>query len=147
MHDAKIVVQGSSLVNQVRPMVSTILSRSSSRPGQTARRQVRVHEVSSNQSSEEAVVSSFSNVNVDQSSDGSGFSCSSVVVPRVLIRTSGPLSESQAELHLIANSSWASQMEEGEFADDEIAQRALRVERRLAFLKSGYRAPPTVSDD
>ena len=147
MHDAKTVVQGSSLVNQVRPMVSTILSRSSSRPGQTARRQVRVHEVSGNQSSEEAVVSSFSNVNVDQSSDGSGVSCSSVVVPKVIIRTSGPLSESQAELHLIANSSWASQMEEGEFADDEIAQRALRVERRLASLKSGYRAPPTVSDD
>ena len=92
-------------------------------------------------------MSSFSNVNVDQSSDGSGVSCSSVVVPKVLIQTSGPLSESQAELHLIAKSSWASQMEEGEFADDEIAQRALRVERRLASLKSRYRAPPTVSDD
>ena len=82
-----------------------------------------------------------------RSSDGSGFSCSSVEVLRVLIRTSGPLSESQAELRLIPNSSWASQMEEGEFTDDEIAQRALRVERRLASLKSGYRAPPTVSDD
>ena len=135
------------MVNRVRPKVSTILSRSSSRLGQTARRQVRVHEVSGNQSSEEEVVSSFSNVNVDQSSDGSGFSCSSVVVPRVLIRTSGPLSESQAELHLIPNSSWASHMEEVEFADDEIAQRALRVERRLASLKSRYRAPLTVFDD
>ena len=68
-------------------------------------------------------MSSFLNVNVDQNSlrDGSSLSCSSVVVPRVLIPNSGPLSESQAELHLIANSSWASQMEEGEFADDEIA--------------------------
>ena len=75
-------------------MVSTILSRSSSRPGQTARWQVRVHEVSGNQSSEEAVVSSFSNVNVDQSSDGSGLSCSSVLVPRVLTLNSGPLLES-----------------------------------------------------
>ena len=48
VHDSRTIVQGSSVVNQVHPMVSTILSRSSSRPGQTARRQVRVHEDSSN---------------------------------------------------------------------------------------------------
>ncbi|KAI9174281.1 hypothetical protein LWI28_014953 [Acer negundo] len=97
-------------------MVSTILSRSSSRPGHTSRQQVRVHEVSGNQSSEEAVVSSASNVNVDQSSllDGS-------------------------------DSSWASQMEKGELVDAEIAQRALRVERRLASLKSQCWALSTVS--
>ena len=94
-------------------------------------------------------MSSFSNVNVDQSSlrDGYGISCSSVADPRVLIRNSGSLSESQAELRLIADSSWASQMEEGELADAEVAQRALRVERRLASLKSGYRAPPSIFDD
>ena len=52
-------------------------------------------------------MSSFPNVKVDQSSlqDGSGLSCSSVVVPRVLIQNSGPLSESQAELRFIADSS------------------------------------------
>ena len=127
MHDSRTVVQGSSVVNQFRPMVSTILSRSSSRPGHTARRQVRVHEVSGNQSTEEVI--------------------SSVVDPRVQIQSSGPWSESQAELRLIADSSWASQVEEGELADAEVAQRALRVERRLASLKSGCRAPPTVSDD
>ena len=33
VHDSRTVVQGSLVVNQVRPMVSTILSRSSSRPG------------------------------------------------------------------------------------------------------------------
>ena len=38
MHDSKTVVQGSLLVNQVRRMVSTILSRLSSRSGQTAHR-------------------------------------------------------------------------------------------------------------
>ena len=123
VHDSRTVVQGSSVVNQFRPMVSTILSRSSSRPGHTARRQVRVHEVSGNQSTEEAIVSSVPNVNVDQSSlhDGSSFSCSSVVDPRVQIQSSGPWSESQAELRLIADSSWASQVEEGELADAEVA--------------------------
>ena len=141
VHDSRAVVQSSSVVNQFRPVVSTILSRSSSRPGLTARRQVRVQE--------EVVVSSTPNVNVDLSSlrDGSGFSCSSVVDPRVQIQSSGPLSESHAELRLIADSSWASQVEEGELADAEVAQRTLRVERRLASLKSGYRAPPTVSND
>ncbi|KAI9200243.1 hypothetical protein LWI28_004827 [Acer negundo] len=110
------------MVNQVRPMVSTILSRSSSRPGHTARRQVKVHEVSGNQSSKEAVVSSALNVNVDQSSlqDGSGFSCSSVVDPKV---------------------------EEGKLVDVEIAQKAFWVERRLASLKSGCRAPSTIFDN
>ena len=111
VHDSRTVVQGSSVVNQFCPMVSTILSRSSSRSGHTALRQVRVHEVSSNQSTEEAI--------------------SSVVDPRVQIQSSGPWSESQA------NSSWASQVEEGELADAEVAQRVLRVEGRLASLKSG----------
>ncbi|KAI9194183.1 hypothetical protein LWI28_003774 [Acer negundo] len=125
------------------------LSRSSSSPSHTARRQVRVHEVSGNQSSEEAVVSSASNVNVHQSSlrDGSGFSCSSVVDPKVQIQSSGPWSASQAELRLIADSFWASQVEEGELIDAEIAQRALRVEHRLASLESKCLAPSTVSDD
>ncbi|KAK0586509.1 hypothetical protein LWI29_008193 [Acer saccharum] len=118
VHDSRIVVQGSSVVNQVRPMVSTILSRSYSCLGQTARRQVRVHEVSGNQPSKEAI-----------------------------IQNSSLLSESQDELRLIADSSWASQMEESELANTEVAQRALRVERRLASLKSGYWTPLTVSDD
>ncbi|KAI9191715.1 hypothetical protein LWI28_012456 [Acer negundo] len=80
------------MVNQVRPMVSTILPRSYSGPGHMARQQVRFHEVSGNQSSEKAVVSSASNVNVDQSSlqDGSGFSCSLVVDLRVQIQSSSP---------------------------------------------------------
>ena len=121
VHDSRTVVQGSSVVNQFCPMVSTILSRSSSRSGHTALRQVRVHEVSGNQSTEEAI--------------------SSVVDPRVQIQSSGPWSESQAELRLIADSSWASQVEEGELADAEVA---LRVERRLASLKSGCQAPSTV---
>ncbi|KAI9198247.1 hypothetical protein LWI28_012411 [Acer negundo] len=119
VHYSRTVVQGSSVVNQVRPMVSSILSRSSSRPGHTARRQVKIHEVSGNQSFEEAVVSSASNVNVDQSS-----------------------------LRYGSDSSWASQVEEGELINAEIAQRALRVERRLAAsLKSGCRAPSTIFDD
>ncbi|KAI9164795.1 hypothetical protein LWI28_002241 [Acer negundo] len=107
----------------VCPMVFTILSRSSSHPGHTARRQVRVHEVSGNKSSEEAVMSSASNVNVDQSSlrDGSSFSCSSVVDPRVQIQSSGLCSTSQTELRLIIDSSWASQVEEGELVDVEVA--------------------------
>ncbi|KAI9154139.1 hypothetical protein LWI28_021454 [Acer negundo] len=72
-------------------MVSTILSRSSSRPSHTARLQVRVHKISGNKSSKEAVVYLASNVNVDQNSlqDGFGFSCSSVVDPRVQIQISG----------------------------------------------------------
>ena len=74
-------------------------------------------------------MSSAPNVIVDQSclQDGSDFSCSSIVDPRVQIQNSGLLSESQAELRLIADSSWASQMEENELADAEVAQRALRV--------------------
>ncbi|KAI9194397.1 hypothetical protein LWI28_005594 [Acer negundo] len=85
VHYSRTVIQGSSVVNRVRPVVSTILFRSSSRSGHTARQQVRVHEVSDNQSSEEAIVSLALNVNVDQSSlrDGFGFSCSSVVDPKV----------------------------------------------------------------
>ncbi|KAI9157287.1 hypothetical protein LWI28_019868 [Acer negundo] len=126
-------------------------------PGYTARRQVRFHEVSGNQSFEEAVVSSASNVNVDQSSlrDGFGFSCSSVVDPRVQVQSSGPwsdsqvelrlIADSQAELRLIADSSWASQVEKGELVNAEVAQRALTVERRLASLKSGCWAPSIVS--
>ncbi|KAK3218880.1 hypothetical protein Dsin_012850 [Dipteronia sinensis] len=66
---------------------------------------------------------------------------------RVKIQSSGPLSESQAELHLIADSSWFSHMEKVELDVADVARISLRVERQLAFLKSGYRAPPTISDD
>ncbi|KAI9184924.1 hypothetical protein LWI28_002511 [Acer negundo] len=59
----------------------------------------------------------------------------------------GSMVVNQAKLRLIADSSWASQVEEGELVDAEIAQRALRVERRLASLKFGCRAPSTVFED
>ncbi|KAI9198086.1 hypothetical protein LWI28_009807 [Acer negundo] len=38
VHYSRTIVQGSSMFNQVHPMVTTILSRSSSHPGHTARR-------------------------------------------------------------------------------------------------------------
>ncbi|KAK3204953.1 hypothetical protein Dsin_018999 [Dipteronia sinensis] len=117
VHDSRTVVQGSSVVNQVRLIVSTILSRSSSCPGHMAHRKVKVQEVSGNQSSEEAVVSSIPNFNKD-------------LIFLVLL-----LSEYQAELRLIVDSLWAFEVEEGELADTDVAQRAMRVERRLASLK------------
>ncbi|KAI9182456.1 hypothetical protein LWI28_025575 [Acer negundo] len=149
VYDSRAVVQGSSVVNQVHLIVFTIFSRSSSRPSHMTRRQVRVHEVSGNQSSKETVASSALNVNMDHNSlrDGSGFSCSSDMDPMVQIQISGQWSKSQVKLRLIVNSSWASQVEEAELAGAEVAQRASRVEHRLASLKSGCRAPSTIYDD
>ncbi|KAK3185051.1 hypothetical protein Dsin_032337 [Dipteronia sinensis] len=130
VHDSRTVVQGFSTDTQVSRMVSTILSRSSSHPGHMARRQVRVQEVSGNRSSEEAVVFSTPNVSMDHSSlrDESSFflffgygSWGADLELRFVVRFS-------ARVHLIVDSSWDSQVEEGELADAVVAQRVLRVE-------------------
>ncbi|KAK3228929.1 hypothetical protein Dsin_000810 [Dipteronia sinensis] len=67
-----------------------------------------------------------------------------------VVAAQGPnrlMSDSQAELPLIVDSSWADQVEEEELDDTTTAWRSTRIAHRLASYKSGYRAFSRVSDD
>ncbi|KAK0587334.1 hypothetical protein LWI29_021109 [Acer saccharum] len=80
----------------------------------------------------------------------SGSSCSFILAADSDVRVEGherPLSDSQAERHLIADSFWADQVEEEELDDTTITRRSTRIARGLASYKSGSRAFSRVFDD